>query len=136
MLPWLPRLLILAIVSSTGLASGCATIATGGVQAINIQSQPSDAACTLTRKGETLGSLLTPGQITVSRSRHAIQVTCRKAGYQDTGELLVATHEPLALLDSVPFVGVVTLPAQAVDLATGAYAQYPAELRVCLRPRG
>jgi hypothetical protein len=136
MLAWLPRLLILAIVSSAGLASGCATIATGGVQAINIQSQPSGAACTLTREGQTLGSLLTPGQITVSRSKAAIQVTCRKAGYQDTGEFLVATHEPLALLDLVPVVAVVTLPAHAVDMASGAYAQYPNELRVWLVPSG
>jgi hypothetical protein len=133
MLAWLPRLLILAIVSSAGLASGCATIATGGVQAINIQSQPSGAECTLTRRGQTLGSLLTPGQITVSRSTAAIQVTCRKAGYQDTGEFLMATHEPLALLDLVPVVG---LPAQAVDMTSGAYAQYPKELKVWLVPSG
>jgi len=133
MLAWLPRLLILAIVSSAGLASGCATIATGGVQAINIQSQPSGAACTLTREGQTLGSLVTPGQITVSRSRHAIKVNCRRPDFQDTGEFLMATHEPLALLDLVPVVG---LPAQAVDMTSGAYAQYPKELRVWLVPSG
>jgi hypothetical protein len=135
MLAWVPRLLILAIVSSAGLASGCATIATGGVQAINIQSQPSGAECTLTRGGQSLGSLVTPGQLTVSRSGQAIKVTCRKAGYQDTGEFLVATREPLALLDSFP-VGVVTLPGQAVDMASGAYAQYPEVLRVWLVPSG
>ena len=132
---WLPRLLILAIVSSAGLLSGCATIATGGVQALNIQSQPPGAECSLTRRGQTLGSLVTPGQITVSRSAAAIQVTCRKAGYQDTGEFMVATHEPLALLDSVPL-GVVSLPARAVDMASGAYAQYPEALRVWLVPSG
>jgi hypothetical protein len=134
MLAWLPRLSILAIVSSAGLASGCATIATGGVEAINIQSQPSGAECTLTRRGQTLGSLLTPGQITVSRSTAAIQVTCRKAGYQATGEFLVATREPLALLDAMPVL--ITLPGQAVDMASGAYAQYPEELRVWLVPSG
>jgi hypothetical protein len=130
MLAWLPRLLILAIASSAGLASGCATVATGGVQAINIQSQPSGAECTLTRNGQTLGSLVTPGQITVSRSNRAIKVTCWKAGYQDTGDFLVATLEPLALLDMVPVVAVVTLPAHAVDMASGADAQYPKELKV------
>jgi hypothetical protein len=136
MLAGVPRLLILAIVSSAGLASGCATIATGGVQAIIIESQPSGAECTLTREGQTLGSLVTPGQITVSLSRHAIKVTCRKSGYQDTGEFLVATREPLALLDAIPVVGLVSLPAQAVDMASGAYAQYPKELRVWLVPSG
>ena len=47
------------------------------------------------------------GKLGDARSNHrqsqlgqAIHVTCRKAGYQDTGEFLVATHEPLALLDS------------------------------------
>ena len=130
---WLPRLLILTIVSSAGLVSGCATIATGGVQAINIQSQPSGAECTLTRNGQTLGSLLTPRQITVSRSWAAIHVTCRKAGYQDTGEFLVAAREPLALLDLAPVVG---LAAQAVDMTSEADAQYPKELRVWLVPSG
>ena len=133
MLAWVPRLLILAIVSSAGLVSGCAKIATGGVQAINIQSQPSGAECTLTRKGQTLGSLVTPGQITVSRSWAAIHVTCRKTGYQDTGEFLVATHEPLALLDFAPVVG---LAAQAVDMTSEADAQYPNGLRVWLVPSG
>src|SRR5260370_17749365 len=105
MLAWLPRLLILAIVSSAGLASGCATIATGGVQAINIQSQPSGAACTLTREGQTLGSLVTPGQITVSRSRHAIKVNCRKTAYKDTGNFLWHTHELFPPLKLFPFLG-------------------------------
>ena len=133
MLAWLSRLLTLAIVGSAGLASGCAKIATGGVQAINIQSQPSGAECTLTRKGQTLGSLVTPGQITVSRSWTAIHVTCRKTDYQDTGEFLVATHEPLALLDFAPVVG---LAAQAVDMTSEADAQYPNGLRVWLVPGG
>jgi hypothetical protein len=130
---WLPRLLILAIVSGAGLASGCATIATGGVQAIHIQSQPPDAQCTLTREGQTLGSLVTPGDITVSLSRHPIRVNCRKTDYQDTAELLMAKPEPLALLGIVPVVGLV---AQAADYTSGAYAQYPTDLKVWLVPSG
>ncbi len=133
MLPWLPRLLILAIVGGAGLASGCATIATGGVQAIHIQSQPADAQCTLTRGGQTLGSLVTPGQITVSLSRHPIRVNCRKTDYQDTAELLLAKYEPLALLDVVPVVGLV---GQAANYASGAYVQYPTDLKVWLVPSG
>jgi hypothetical protein len=134
---WLPRLLILAIVSGAGLASGCATIATGGTQAIHIQSQPADAQCTLTRDGKTLGSLVTPGQITVSLSRHPIRVNCRKTDYQDTAELLVAKHEPLTLLGIVPFVvPVVGLAAQAADYTSGAYVQYPTDLKVWLVPSG
>src|SRR5260370_24160259 len=69
----------------------------------------------------------------VIRSRHEISVNCRKADFQDPGEFLMATHEPLALLDLVPLVG---LPAQAVGMTSGAYAQYPKELRVWLVPSG
>jgi hypothetical protein len=138
MLAWLPRLLILPIVSSTGLASGCATIATGGTQAIHIQSQPPDAQCTLTREGQTLGSLVTPGDITVSLSRHPIRVTCRKTDYQDTAEFLVAKHEPLKLLNLLPLVAVpvVGIVGDAADYASGAYVQYPKDLKVWLVPSG
>jgi hypothetical protein len=124
------RLLILAIVSGAGLASGCATIATGGVQAINIQSQPSGAECTLTRQDQALGSLVTPGQITVSRSRHAIKVNCRKADYQDTAQFLMATRDPASLVD------IINLPANTVDSVSGAYVRYPADLKVWLVPSG
>ena len=128
------RLFVLAIASSAGLASGCATIATGGSQAIHIQSQPADAQCTLTREGQTLGSLVTPGDITVSLSRHPIRVKCRKTDYQDTAELLVAKHEPLKLLNiAVPVVGIV---GDAADYASGAYVQYPKDLKVWLVPSG
>jgi hypothetical protein len=127
------RLLILAIVSGAGLASGCATIATGGSQAIHIQSQPADAQCTLTREGQTLGSLVTPGDITVSLSRHPIRVKCRKTDYQDTAELLVAKYEPLGLSNLVSVVGVV---GQAADFTSGAYVQYPKDLKVWLVPSG
>jgi hypothetical protein len=131
---WLPRPLILAIVSGAGLASGCATIAKGGTQAINISSQPSGAECTLTRQGQTLGSLVTPGQITVSRSRRAIKVNCRKTDYQDTSEFLVATVDPIAVLDAIPLA--VNLPSQVVNMASGANFQYPADFRVWLVPSG
>ena len=135
---WRSRLLILAIASSAGLASGCATIATGGSQAIHIQSQPADAQCTLTREGQTLGSLVTPGDVTVSLSRHPIRVNCRKADYQDTAELLVAKHEPLRLLNVVPLaaVPIVGIVGDAADYASGAYVQYPKDLKVWLVPSG
>ncbi|MGZ3340044.1 MAG: hypothetical protein ACXU9B_09715 [Reyranella sp.] len=120
---------MLAVVSGAGLASGCATIATGGSQAIHIQSQPPDAQCTLTREGKTLGSLLTPGDITVSLSRHPIRVSCRKTDYQDTAELLVARGEALSLLD-------LHLVASAIDYASGAYVKYPTDLKVWLVPSG
>jgi hypothetical protein len=129
MLPWRPRLLIMAIASGAGLASGCATIATGGVQSISIQSQPAGAQCTLTREGRTLGSVVTPDRITVSLSRHPIRVNCRKPDYQDTAEFLVAKREPLAFLD-------LAWPAGLVDDVSGAHNQYPADLKVWLLPSG
>ena len=127
------RLFVLAIASSAGLASGCATVATGGSQAIHIQSQPADAQCTLTREGQTLGRLVTPGDITVTLSRHPIRVNCRKTDYQDTAEFLVARYEPLRLLNLVPVVGIV---GDAADYASGAYVQYPKDLKVWLVPSG
>src|SRR5216684_1088555 len=134
MLAWERGLLILAILSSTGIAGGCATIITGTVQAINIESQPSGAQCTLTRDGQTLGLLVTPGQITVSRSRRVIKVICRKIDYQDTGDFLASER------DSASYVGLVPIfplgLGGIVDSASGAYARYPANFKVWLVPNG
>jgi hypothetical protein len=130
MLPWGWGLSILAILSSVGPVGGCATVTNGTSQAINIDSQPLGAQCTLTREGKTLGSLVTPGQITVSRSRHTINVSCRKTDYQDTGYLLMADRESTSYANvAIPF-GVGSI----VDATTGAYASYPEDIKVWLVP--
>ena len=128
------RLLILAIASSAGLASGCATIATGGSQAIHIQSQPADAQCTLTREGQTLGSLVTPGrhhrQPQPAPDQGEVPEN-RLPGHRGItgGQVRTArAHEYL-----VPVVGVV---GHAADFASGAYVQYPKDLKVWLVPSG
>lgn len=130
MLPWGRELSILAILSTIGPAGGCATVTNGTSQAINIDSQPLGAQCTLTREGKTLGRLLTPGQITVTRSRHAINVSCRMTDYQDTGYLLMAQGESASRPNVLVPYGVSTI----VDLSTGAYAAYPADIKVWLVP--
>ncbi len=132
MLAWKRGLLVLAVLSTTGFVGGCATVFTGTTQAISIDSQPSGAACTLTRQGQRIASLETPGQITVSRSRRAIQVTCRKTDYQDTGDFLGAEREPASYANILVPLGVGTI----VDSGSGARARYPATLIVRMVPVG
>ena len=130
MLQWGRGLSILAILSGVGVAGGCATVTNGTSQALDIESEPLGAQCILTREGKPLGSLVTPGQITVSRSRHAINVSCRKVDYQDTGHLLLADREPASYASVAVPLGIGSI----VDSSTGAYAAYPTAIKVWLVP--
>jgi hypothetical protein len=129
---WGRVLLVLTILSGAGVAGGCATVVRGTSQTINIDSQPSGAQCTLTRDGQTVGSLVTPGQITVSRSRRAIKAICRKADYQDTGDFLAAERDSAVPAPGIPPLGLLVVANNMVDMASGAYAQYPASFKVWL----
>ena len=112
--------------------SGCATIATGTSQAINVSTVPPGASCTLDRVGERVGVVpMTPGTVTVDKTKHDLAVTCAKDGYQT----VTVTHEPtfnLAVIGNVVAGGVIGL---VVDASTGAIHNYPANLRVDLPPK-
>jgi len=110
-----------ALVAGLGLlAGGCATVTTGTTQAINVDSEPREADCTLTRDGVDLGSVKTPGPITIRRHASTIHVTCRKEGHEDSRVVMNARFETASagnfLLGGV--VGVI------VDAASGANSRY------------
>ena len=65
--------------------ANCASIATGTSQDLVINTDPSGASCDLLREGGQIGTVSpTPGQITVSKTKHDITVECSKAGYETT----------------------------------------------------
>jgi hypothetical protein len=77
--------------------AACASIVDGSNQKLRVFSNPSAATCTLTRNGLELGTVTTPGGITVSRNGNPIDVTCVKQGYRDTSRRLAsATNDAVA----------------------------------------
>jgi hypothetical protein len=79
-LKWLARI---AIICGTIASSGCATVGRGTSQSIHVGSNPEGAECVFSREGQTLGKLITPGPITVRRSKAPINVVCTKNGHED-----------------------------------------------------
>ena len=102
------------------LAGGCATMTTGTTQGINVDSEPRDADCTLSRDGVDLGTVRTPAPITIRRHSSTVHVTCRKEGYEDSRVVMNARFETSSagnlILGGV--VGVI------VDAASGANSRY------------
>ncbi len=70
------------IIGSLLLTQACALIVDGTDQKIAINSTPQGADCALIRNGDKLGSVITPGNITVEKTRHGIDIACSKAGYK------------------------------------------------------
>jgi hypothetical protein len=126
------RQFILACAGLTLLAAagGCAAITTGTSQAINVNSDPGEADCTLTREGRQLGTVKTPGPVKVQRESKTIQVVCRKEGYRD-GETTMDARFETATLGNLILGGVVGL---AVDAASGANQRYDGFVMVHLTP--
>lgn len=127
------RRLGLAWVGLIGLAlanAGCATITSGTTQPIVIDSDPAGADCRLTREGTSLGTVRTPGTITVKRHAKPINVVCTQEGYEEARAVMNARAESAsfgnALLGGA--IGIM------VDASTGANSRYESSLKVGLTP--
>jgi hypothetical protein len=120
----------LAVLGLAGLLPGCATVTSGTTQAINIDSEPQAADCTLLREGVTLGTVTTPAPLTIKRHASTIQVICRKAGYEDTRVVMNSRFETASAGNFVlgGIIGVM------VDSSTGADRRYEANVLVRLTP--
>jgi hypothetical protein len=113
-----------------GAAGGCASITSGTSQSINVNSEPGEADCTLTRDGRELGTVRTPGPVKVKRESKSIHIVCKKEGYKD-GETSMDARFETATLGNLIVGGVVGL---AVDAASGAYQRYDGFVMVHLAP--
>ena len=74
----------LAIVAGVVVITcSCATMIEGQSQVINLTSSPLGADCVVTRDAELIGRVATPGNFTIDKSKHNIQIACFKEGYED-----------------------------------------------------
>ncbi|MEQ9244480.1 MAG: hypothetical protein RLO21_00680 [Nitratireductor sp.] len=124
----------LVVVAACGMAlmgSACSTIVEGTDQTVTVATDPSGAACELTRGGETVGVVNpTPGSILVDKSSDNISVICSKDGYQDASGTLTSEFEGMTF-GNILFGGIIGV---AVDASSGAMNEYPSSVTVRLIP--
>lgn len=121
------RLLALALVAGAGFQlSACASIIKGSSASVAITTPPVQGAmCTLSSP-EGNWQVTSPGSVTVSRSKHDIQVRCTKEGYQDAAAVIPSSFEGWTLGNLI-IGGVIGV---GVDAATGALNDYPNAFQV------
>jgi len=123
--------LVTTLVTALVLASGCATITKGTNQAVTLHTDPDGATCDVTRELKVVASLnATPGQVQVDKAFGAIDVSCRKTGYQPT-EVRVDSSVQGWTFGNILIGGVVGF---AVDAASGAMREYPQFITLTLVP--
>lgn len=121
------NILALAFVA---LLPACATIMDGNTQPVSISTAPPGATCNVARNGTSIGTIQTPGMVTVERSKNDLTVTCGKAGTQT-----VQLTQP-SKFTGVTFGNLIIggLFGVVVDAATGANYRYDNQVLVMLPP--
>ena len=116
-------------------ASACASlVGEGSSQNIAIMTNPSGATCTLTRHGDTIGKVETPGNILVKRRKYDINIKCAKPGYQD-GEYLNKSGLSSMVAGNVAADLILTAGISSiVDSANGADNEYTSPMVIGLNP--
>jgi len=118
------RLAVLALVA---FLPGCATVLKGTNDTVALDTVPPGANCTVDRNGERVGEVpATPGTVRLSKSRHELQVTCSREGYQTARTV---THPRF---NGATFFNILLggIPGMVVDIASGANNTYPPQVRV------
>lgn len=111
------------------MTTACATITSGTSQPITITSEPAQAVCQLERDGALVGAVsATPGTVTVSRSTKNLSVRCERSGYAAGLSAVPANFQAMTLGNLL----VGGLIGVAVDAASGAMGEYPANVHVTL----
>lgn len=122
---------ISAAIAATTFLAGCATITKGTTQTISVDTPGvPGAACTLSSEGISTVNLVTPATVTVDKSKHAINIRCKKECYQD-GVAIASSNTESMTAGNILVGGVVGL---GVDAVSGAMNKYNEQNIVALVP--
>lgn len=111
--------------------SGCASITKGTSQAVSLDTPGAPgSSCTLTSEGIGSKTVVTPATITLEKSQHNVQVSCKKECYQD-GAGIISSSTEVATAGNLIVGGVVGL---AVDAASGAMNKYNEANQIAMVP--
>lgn len=118
-----------AVLALVALLPACATVVEGTSDTVTLSTTPAGATCTVDRNGERVGAVAaTPGSLRLSKSRHDLNVTCTKEGYQPS-TTTASSRFTGATFGNVLVGGVVGV---VVDAASGANNRYPPDVRLDL----
>lgn len=122
----------IALLASSALLCGCASIFDGTTQQISAVTTPSGARCTFWRNGGLVADIAsTPGSVTIEKSKVDLFVVCDKPGYTP------ATYVNKSGLAAATYANVLTLGlAWAVDSSRGADNKYESQVSLALSPSG
>ena len=119
-----------AVLATALLLAACATIVKGTTQLIGVDTPGvPGATCTIQGANGPL-TVVTPGQVTVSKSSNALPLECVKPCYVKNVSYITPSAEIMAA-GNVIFGGVVGL---GVDAASGAMNHYPDLVTVTMQP--
>jgi len=112
-----------------GMLTGCSTLVEGSTQYLRVETNPNRARCTLQRAGLVIGTIpVTPGAVTVEKTKDDIQITCAKDGYL-TAIFVNHSGVATATYGNVLLGGVL---GWAIDSASGADNRYAGSVMVNL----
>lgn len=124
-------MIAVALSAAAALTSGCASIASGTTQTLQIASNPDKAHCDLHREDKVIGAVSsTPGGVVVEKTKHDITVKCRKEGYQEATGQLPSGIEGSTWGNIILGGGI----GWAIDSARGADNKYPEAITITLVP--
>ena len=111
--------------------AGCATITKGTSQSIAVVTPAAPGAtCTLSSPAMSSMTLVTPGTVSVEKSKENINVACKKACFSDGAGVIVSGTEAMAA-GNIIVGGPIGL---GIDAASGALNKYAAETQVHMAP--
>ena len=122
------------ILFGTANITGCASITSGKIQPLSVQSKCDGkdilgAACTLTNsKGQWF--VQTPGSVTVNKAYGDLVVDCKKEGLNSAGGTFRSSANG-GVWGNIIAGGVI---GYAVDAGTGAGFDYPTQMTVSFNP--
>jgi hypothetical protein len=123
------RLFLVLVVIFT--LSGCASILSGTTQTITLNTNPPGARCELVREGRVVGVVEnTPGAVTLKKTKHDMDVVCKKAGYADSKEFAKSGTAGATFGNIILGGGI----GWAIDSAAGADNFYPEVITLTLLP--
>jgi hypothetical protein len=112
-------------------STGCATILAGKSQTVTVATNPPGARCEMLREGRVIGTVEnTPGAITLLKTKHDIDLTCRKEGFIE-GKGFGDSGVEGATYGNIILGGLI---GWGIDSAVGADNKYPDVMTVNLVP--
>lgn len=112
--------------------AGCSSVIEGTSQQILVNTNPPGASCELSRGGAVIAQIpLTPGAVTIQKTKQDIAVVCRKSGYQDVS-IVNESDWDRAVAGNILIGGLVGV---GVDSASGAINKYDKTVNIALPRR-